>query len=137
MESTECEKPKVINLSSKILTQQQIDILSKGLKFTPTPQKKNYNEIKDDISKFTRKLRLTEELYDKSDNDESIVRNISKYNAPKGRNTALDIFCEHITIFPYETLSRTKFKSNFSKAQWKNITQLGNKKGIIKGRRQR
>ena len=54
LEGTECEKPKIINLTCKQLQEEQIEILSKGLKFTPTPQKPNYNKIQDDISKFNR-----------------------------------------------------------------------------------
>ena len=56
----EYEKPKVINLSNNILTEQEIQLLAKGLKFTPTPQFSNFTEIKNDISNFYRKLRLTD-----------------------------------------------------------------------------
>uniref|UniRef100_A0A0L8HC43 Uncharacterized protein n=1 Tax=Octopus bimaculoides TaxID=37653 RepID=A0A0L8HC43_OCTBM len=42
---TKCEIPKVINLSHKTLSNQQIKILTKGLKFTPTPQRSNLNNI--------------------------------------------------------------------------------------------
>ena len=48
---------KVLNLSSVRLTPSQIQILSKGLKFTPTPQR-NLPEMEKDIKDFTRKLRL-------------------------------------------------------------------------------
>lgn len=46
------EKLKIINVSQKSLTLTQIDILSKGLKFTPTAQKPNTAEMKDDHSEF-------------------------------------------------------------------------------------
>ena len=49
--------PKVLNLSSVILTPSQIQILRKGLKFTPTPQR-NLAEMGQDIKGFTRKLTL-------------------------------------------------------------------------------
>ena len=48
---------KVVNLFSVSLTPSQIQILSKGLKFTPTPQR-NLPEMEKDIKDFTRKLRL-------------------------------------------------------------------------------
>ena len=51
--------PKVLNLSSVGLTPSQIQILSKGLKFTPTPQR-NLPEMEKDIKDFTRILRLVE-----------------------------------------------------------------------------
>ena len=46
-----------MNLSSVSLTPSQIQILSKGLKFTPTPQC-SLPEIEKDTEDFTRKLRL-------------------------------------------------------------------------------
>ena len=51
--------PKIINLSSKSLTERQINFLRRELKFTPTP-KTDTIELKSDIQEFTRKLRLTE-----------------------------------------------------------------------------
>ena len=51
--------PKVLNLSSVSLTPSKIQILSKGLKLTPTPQR-NLPEMEKEIKDFTRKLRLVE-----------------------------------------------------------------------------
>ena len=51
-------KPNVIHLSNNTLTDTQINILEKGLKFTTTPKASNYTEIKEDISQFCRRLRL-------------------------------------------------------------------------------
>ena len=50
---------KIINISSKPLTERQITLLRSGLKFTPTP-KPNIIELKSDTQEFTRKLRLIE-----------------------------------------------------------------------------
>ena len=58
--------PKVINLSSTCLTDTQVRVLSKGLKFTPTPRR-NTIEMEKDIHNFTRKLRLTEYFADEND----------------------------------------------------------------------
>ena len=41
------------------MTERQINLLRRGLKFTPTP-KPNTIELKSDIQEFTRKLRLIE-----------------------------------------------------------------------------
>ena len=48
---------KIINHSSKPLTEWQINLLRRRLKFTPTP-KPNTIELKRDIQEFTRKLEL-------------------------------------------------------------------------------
>ena len=131
MESIQNEKPKVINLSHKLLNDSEIDLLKKGLKFTPTPQYSNLNEIKDDISEFCRKLRLTEELFDKDNDDESIVRNKSDYNSPIGRNKHLDKFCEYISKFPYENVSKTSIQSNVSRKEWEIIFKLKNDNNLV------
>ena len=131
MEQSKHEKPKVINLSRITLTTNQINILAKGLKFTPTPRNSNFNEIKDDISDFCRKLRLTEELFDKDNDDESVVRNRSKYNPTKGRTKELDNFCDHITYFPYEFLTKNRIRSNFNATEWENVNALKNNLEII------
>ena len=47
----------MINLSSKRLTERQINLLRRGLKFTPTP-KPNTIELKSDIQEFTRLIEF-------------------------------------------------------------------------------
>ncbi|CAC5412144.1 unnamed protein product [Mytilus coruscus] len=110
---------------------QEIQILSKGLKFTPTPQTSNYNEVKDDISNCCIKLLLTEELFDKENRDESIVRNKSVYKSSKGKNKALDTFCDHITNFPFNEIQSPKCRPNTSRQEWKKIYKLKNNKDMI------
>ena len=58
--------PKVINLSSTCLADTQVRVLSKGLKFTPTPRR-NTIEMEKDIHNFTHKLRLTEYFANEND----------------------------------------------------------------------
>ena len=50
---------KIVNLPSKELTEGQIKLLSKGLKFTPTPRK-DICEIDADNKTFCAKLREKE-----------------------------------------------------------------------------
>ena len=47
--------PIIYNLSNKNLGETQIELLKKGLKFTPTPNS-NINELKADIDSFCRKI---------------------------------------------------------------------------------
>ena len=48
----------VINLSDYSLNQTDLRLLSKGLTFTPTPDVANIGEIKSDLDRFFRKIRL-------------------------------------------------------------------------------
>ena len=55
-------KPKTFNLSNKVLSQQHVNVLRRGLKFTPTPLP-NKIELKNYIQQFSRKLYLVEFFY--------------------------------------------------------------------------
>ena len=50
----------VINLSDRVLTEQETNILSKGLKFVPTPTSVNRTELTADVKKWSRRMRLKE-----------------------------------------------------------------------------
>ena len=51
--------PKIFNLSARNLTACEIQLLSKGLKYTPTSQGTTMNK-KNDIKSYSRRLRLRE-----------------------------------------------------------------------------
>ena len=55
-------KPKTFNLSNKVLSQQHVNVLCRGLKFTPTPLP-NKIELKNYVQQFSRKLYLVEFFY--------------------------------------------------------------------------
>ena len=50
----------VINLSDRVLSEPEISILSKGLKFVPTPNSVNKTELITDIKRWGRRMRLKE-----------------------------------------------------------------------------
>ena len=70
---------KIINLSNKKLTDAEISLLNKGLKFTPTPKLGNTQELHEDSNEFNRKLRLAEFFDGTEDQDISLVRNKSYF----------------------------------------------------------
>ena len=47
----------VVNISNKVLTQAEISLLSKGLKFCPTPKELDWSAIKWDVKEFCRKIK--------------------------------------------------------------------------------
>ena len=61
--------PNVINLSTRILSKAEITLLSKGLKFIPTPTSVNKTLIKEELECFGRKPRLLWHFW----NEESIT----------------------------------------------------------------
>ena len=83
-------------MSSIILNEYETSILSKGLKFCPTPE--HYNAIVDakDTAELCRKLRLTEFFHESGFTDNSIVKGKSNFNPPPGRNDYLEILLASI-----------------------------------------
>ena len=74
---------KIVNISKRNISNSEKKILEKGLKFTPTPQHSNINEISDDLAEVTRKFRLAEFFHSKDERDDSLVRNKSHFIPPK------------------------------------------------------
>ena len=83
-------KPKIFNLSNKVLSQQYVSVLHRGLKFTPNPLP-NKIELKNDVQQFSRKLRLLEFFYKENESeeeksfDDSIIKNKSAFNPLRNR----------------------------------------------------
>ena len=48
----------VLNLSNRVLTESEIKILDKGLNFIPTPEKFDRYQIKKDLERLGRDIRL-------------------------------------------------------------------------------
>ena len=48
----------VVNLSRKALSAEDISLLSKGLKFSPTPTDIDKAKLKEDLEAFKRRMRL-------------------------------------------------------------------------------
>ena len=73
-------KAKIFDLSNKLFSQQHVNVLCRGLKFTPTPLP-NKIELKNDVQLFSHKLRLLKFFYKENESeeekssDDSIVKN--------------------------------------------------------------
>ena len=81
------------------MTDSEIKLLSRGLKYTPTPRMNN-SELKTDVKEYTRRLRL-KEFFSENRGDESRntdlgdkivnkVKNKSQFIPNRGRNSTLD-----------------------------------------------
>ena len=96
---------KMYNLSSRNLNEIEKSVLLMGLKFTPTPEHNNSNELNDDINMFFRNIRLREYFDGLDRTNMSLVKNKTSFTPPSGRNVNLDT---------YITTSKT-FISNMNK----------------------
>ena len=59
----------VVNLSSHLLSQEEKAVLSKGLKYCPTPTDIDMYEVRWDINEFLRRIRLGESFHNDDDDD--------------------------------------------------------------------
>lgn len=130
--------PKVFNLSNRVLNETEIKLLSKGLKYTPTPRMNN-EQLKTDIKEYTRKLQLKE--YFNEDDDDStqnlneeqeqdLVRNKSDFNPKRGRNQTLDTVCNTLDNFQLSNVPR-QTKSNLSKKEEQALKDLCDDESIV------
>ena len=86
-----CEN--VVNLSKRALSKSEISLLSKGLKFIPTPSSINKARLKLDLEKFGRKLRLKWHFRNNRaefGTDPFIPK--SSFNPRKGGDVAIEIY---------------------------------------------
>lgn len=119
-------------MSSIKLSQNQINILGKGLKFTPTP-KRNIHELKKDTENFTRKLRLIDFFPDEEaddDNNISLVKKKGKFTPSRDRNKTLDIIIDFLHKQNFEETKKNN-TSNITKDENKGIMQLKNNAKVI------
>ena len=133
----------VVNLSSYQLTADEIKVLSKGLKFIPTPRNINKTEVSADIKEFGRRMRLNEFFHDReavsSDSEQSDHNNSydehsfhkpSNFTPKSGREPALDLYLKYLE----RNIMHAKpqpCKSNISKTEREAIVSLRKNKNIV------
>ncbi|XP_071171038.1 uncharacterized protein [Mytilus edulis] len=123
-------KPKVINLSSRDLSDQEIKLLEHGLKFTPTPISDNVDLITD-TDEFCRKLRLREFFGNTNYEDGSLVRNKKGTNPQPNRDKHLEEYINCLKQTANTNIVDSHVKSNLPKSQQKTIKKLQNDESII------
>ena len=125
-------------MSDILLTNAQVKLLSKGLKFTPTP-KSNTPELESDIKEFCRRLRLKENFYNSEDSDSDhsgpLLRNKSNWNPQPKRVPILDNCIEILqkTAEEIEPIPLKPSKDNLTREERSALMELKkNDKIIIK-----
>ena len=109
-----------------------MSVLSRGLKFTPTPDKNNDKQLSNDISEFHRTIELKEYFYENENiqEDDSLVRNNSYFEPPKGRNQSLDEYIEITKVIP-QNGTRRKTSFNITCNERKGLNNLTKDTSIV------
>ena len=120
---------KIIKLSKRKFSDNEKNVLNKGLKFTPVPPSCDLNELKNDIYKFTRQLGHAEYFEGMENKDISLRLNRSDFVPPINRNTNLEKYIQTVEDFPLEPQKKTK--TNLSKMETEAIKTLANDTSIV------
>ena len=122
--------PKIINLSNRTFSNHEIKLLSRGLKFTPTPTA-NKPDIVKDTEEFCRKLRLREFFGSDQYEDESLVRNRKGFKPAPNRDKDLDSYINRLKKVAESNKITTTPKSNISNIEQKALKELQTEDSII------
>ena len=121
----EANKKHIKNLSNKQLTESQINLLAKGLKFIPTPVT-NDNRIRQqllhDFEQFARRMRL-QYMYYGTEKEQHPFYVKSNWNPPIQQSVALESYLEEVKISLAE-INLTKPKNNLALAECEALKTL-------------
>ncbi|XP_052261675.1 uncharacterized protein LOC127865763 [Dreissena polymorpha] len=119
----------VTNLSKKTLTDAQISLLSKGLKFIPTRKTIDKGKLLTDLSAWERRMRLKEYFYSEDaehrtrEDEHQYKKKTSTWTPKAGRDKWQDTYIQAVKDDIICGLKR-KFKYNLSKSEEQAIKEL-------------
>lgn len=124
----------VINLSSRILSDPEKKLLTKGLKFVPTRRKIDIGKLLADLKTWERRMRLKEYFYTDENNNfdtgEILFKKRSTWTPDKGRDKWLDSYIQEVKDDVIKGLHRD-FKMNITSSEEKAMKDLLNDTSII------
>ena len=109
----EANKKHIKNLSNKQLTEDQINLLGKELKFIPTPVTKHdqiRRQLLRDFEQFARRMR-PQYMYHGEENEPHPFYMKSNWNPPVQKSVALESYLEEVKLSLAE-INLTKPKNN-------------------------
>ena len=134
-----------MNLSNVSLSEAQLSLLSKGLKFCPTPGEPNMGDLRRDLDSFHRKLRW-KSFFENKDKDRTDGTDYNTlYNGPfkdpkfkhpssaepQPGPAALEAFALINELELAKTVGTSPKKQNLSRSERKAITELTNNDKIV------
>ena len=121
----------VVNLSNHKLSKAEVSLLSKGLKFCPTPNSVDKSVLKEDLEKFGRTLRLKWHYRnDERTFDPNPFRPISKFNCSK-TDVAIELSLSHIEEKLLSCTEIKHFYYNLTREERQAMYNLKNDQSIV------
>ena len=126
----------VVNMSKRHLTEAEISLLSKGLKFCPTPERIDVYNVRKDRRDYIRRIRLREYFYCEDDVDGdfsemSALRTKSTWCPERNREMAIEAYVEALerTILSHDL--NVKCQRNLTQDEQRALENLRNYDDII------
>ena len=122
----------VCNLSNRVLSESEISVLSKGLKFCPTPKKLDRAQLKIDLEQFGRKMRLSWFYRHEPDNfaEYPIFKPKSTFN-PKNVDAQIEFYLSRIEEEIMAIEAEGSNFSNLTQDEKQALTNLQNDPSIV------
>ena len=117
-------------MSKRVLSEAEISLLSKGLKFVPTPSFFDKAALKQDLERFGRKLRLAWHFRD--DQREFVFNPFKKKSnfKPKDQDAAIEMYLSSLEKHIFDLDTKIKYH-NITKEERRAIDSLRNDPSII------
>ena len=128
----ESRKQHIKNLSNEQLTDEQITLLSRGLKFIPTPVTKENlirRKLLADFDQFARRMRL-QYIFHGEESEPHPFHVKSDWKPPVQPSVALETFLEEVK-FELASIEFDKPKDNVSTGERQALKELSRNKSII------
>ena len=115
----------VLNLSKRVLNQAEVSLLSRGLKFVPTPSFVDKAAIKQDLERFGRKLRLA--WHFRGDQREFSYNPFKKKSnfKPKDKDATIEVYLSVLEKEIFDLDTKIKYH-NITREERRAIDSLRN-----------
>ena len=121
----------VVNLSNVTLTDNETQLLARGLGFCPSPLHIDWIEVNADFDEFARRLRITEFFHDyTTDKQSDPFHPKSLWTPPTDRDDALNAYLNAVKDDLFTTKPR-RIRDNLPKAQRRALRLLKQRHDIV------
>ena len=123
----------VFNLSNKVLTEDEIKVLEKGLDFAPIQRKVNEPELRQDFESFCRRMRIKWHFRNESSynfSERAAFSPKSSWKPPLGHPN-LEVFLSQVENELFEITKEPTRYSKLSQEEWRAIRTLADDRSIV------
>ena len=123
--------PNVCNLSHRVLTEAEISLLTKGLKFCQTPREIDRSQLKNDLERFGRNLRLRWHFRNCEDNFSVNPFKPKSTFHPKNEDVKIEMYLSRIEEEIMAIKAEGSNFSNLSASEKEALKNLRNDNSIV------